>query len=101
MNKKLKSAILIFAIAAAIIGSAVIWYRFLSSQPGQPVAKKAASVDIGSRSLLTLLESLQGLEFDFEFIAGPLYRSFQDFTPDIVESAEKGRPNPFAPLESR
>jgi hypothetical protein len=99
MSQKLKSAILIFLIAAAIIGSAFIWYRFLASQPSQPVAKMAASSNVGSRSLLTLLESLEGLKFDFEFIAAPLYRSFQDFTPDIVEPAEKGRLNPFAPLE--
>ncbi|MEK7599222.1 MAG: hypothetical protein AAB474_02095 [Patescibacteria group bacterium] len=101
MSQKFKSAILTFLIAVAIIGSAFIWYRFLASEPSQPVAKMAASADVSNRSLLTLLESLEGLKFDFEFIAGPIYRSFQDFTPNIAEPAEKGRPNPFAPLEKQ
>lgn len=103
MNPNTRSTILILLIAAALIGSAVIWYRFFTATPPQAavVREETAAVEVGPRELLRLLESLQGLELDLAFLENKFYRSLEDFTPDISLPTAKGRPNPFAPLEKR
>ena len=100
----LRNTISIILIVAALIGSAVIWYRFFASKPAIPIsslASERAGVNIGSQSLLTLLESLEGLNFDLGLLDNPFYKSLEDFTPNILEPEIRGRPNPFAPLERR
>ena len=99
MPQDLRSTISIILIVAAILGSAFIWYRFFTSAPVAPVASVSASgIDIGSKSLLKLLESLEGLKFDLSILDDPLYKSLQDFTPNIILPESRGRANPFAPL---
>ena len=87
-------------IAAALLGSAFIWYRFFTSAPVAPVVSISgpAGIDVGSKSLLKLLESLGGLKFDLQILDDPLYKGLQDFTPSVVLPESKGRANPFAPF---
>ncbi|QQG46139.1 MAG: hypothetical protein HYY55_04240 [Candidatus Niyogibacteria bacterium] len=99
MSGNLRSTILIILIVAAILGSAVIWYRFFTSRPVEPVTGVSFNnMAVGSQSLLTLLESLEGLKFDLGILDNPLYKSLQDFTPNIQAPELRGRANPFAPL---
>ncbi|MEK7566816.1 MAG: hypothetical protein AAB527_01630 [Patescibacteria group bacterium] len=97
----MRSIISIVLIAAALFGSAFIWYRFFTSAPPVPVVGSVSAnnnMEVGSKSLLLFLESLEGLKFDLGVIDSPLYKSLQDFTPNILLPTTKGRANPFAPL---
>jgi len=99
MSGNLRSTISIVLILAAIVGSAVIWYKFFTTQPVSPVSRvSAGAVDVGPRALLTLLESLEGLKLDLGILEDPVYKSLQDFTPEILAPETKGRQNPFAPF---
>ena len=100
MSNNLRSTISIVLIAAALFGSAFIWYRFFTASPPAPVVGLASNgnAEVGSKSLLLLLESLESLKLDLGVLDAPLYKSLQDFTPNILLPETKGRTNPFAPL---
>lgn len=99
MKANLRSTISILLIALALIGSAVIWYRFFTSKPSEPVSRLAPeAAAVGPKALLALLETLEGLDLDLNFLNDPVYKSLQDFTPQILLPESKGRNNPFAPF---
>lgn len=99
MKANLRSTISILLIALALIGSAVIWYRFFTSRPTPSVSRlQPEAAAVGPKALLTLLESLEGLELDLNFLNDTVYKGLEDFTPEILLPESKGRNNPFAPF---
>ena len=99
MSGNLRSTISILLIVAALAGSAFIWYKFFTSKPVSPVTKVGAgAIEVGPKALLTLLESLEGLKLDLGILEDPVYKSLQDYTPEISAPETKGRQNSLAPF---
>ncbi len=101
MSANFRSILSTIIIIAVIAAAAIIWYRFSASKPVEPVSSASAlanNVKVGSQGLLPLLESLEGLSFNLSVLDNRLYKSLEDFTPDISAPEIIGRPNPFAPF---
>lgn len=99
MLAKLRSFFSIVLIAALLLGVTFFWFRYLASRPASPVTRVSEGAEVvGPQTLLSLLRSLEGLTLDVSFFDDPVFRSLQDFTPDIPIPAVKGKANPFAPL---
>lgn len=81
---------LIIIVAGA---AAFVWYRFLGTTPAEPVTHTNGQTS--SKALLSLLGTLEGLKFDVSFFEDRLYKSLQDFSPDIPVPQTKGSANPF------
>ena len=100
MSGNLRATISIVLIAAALFGSAFLWYRFFTATPPAPAVGTASAnnIGVGSQGLLLLLESLGSLKLDLGVLDNNIYKSLQDFTPNILLPETKGRANPFAPF---
>ena len=83
--------IIVVIVAGA---TAFLWYRYLGSRPAEPVTRTNGQA-AGSRELLTLLATLEGLKFDVSFFDDRLYKSLQDFSPEIAVPEAHGAVNPF------
>ena len=81
--------IMIIGVAAV----ALFLQRFLGSRREELVTR--TNWQAGSQELLRLLGSLEGLTFDTSFFEDRLYKSLQDFSPEIPAPQTRGSGNPF------
>ncbi|MBI2038924.1 MAG: hypothetical protein HYT22_01410 [Candidatus Niyogibacteria bacterium] len=95
-KRTLVLGIIIIGVGAA----ALFWQRFLRSRSVEPVVRTNGQA-AGSQELLTLLGSLEGLTFDTSFFDDRLYKSLQDFSPEIQVPQTRGSQNPFVAPSGR
>ena len=57
----------------------------------------AGQSGVGGEFLTTLL-NIRSIQLDGTLFTNPAFRSLQDFTTDLVDTVDAGRPNPFAPI---
>ena len=88
-----KQATIAIIIIAGAGAAAFFWYWYGGLNATEPVVR--SSSEAGSRELLDLLGSLEGLRFDVSFFDDPAYKSLQDFSPAIQEPESRGSENPF------
>ncbi len=95
-----KNLIVIGLIVVVAGGVAIGWSRFSGSSTSAPVTSSGGGGTADSGALLSTLGTLQGLKFDTSFFEDRLYKSLQDFTPDITVPKTQGLSNPFVAPEA-
>ena len=91
--------LLVIGMIVVVAGAAaLLWSRYFGSSPAAPVTHTTEQKS--SKELLLLLETLRGLKFDTSFFNDQLYKSLQDFTPDIPTPQVQGKISPFVTPES-
>ncbi|MEY4747222.1 MAG: hypothetical protein RLZZ416_271 [Candidatus Parcubacteria bacterium] len=102
MQSLLHNKILLIVIALLVAGGA--WYGLSSSSAPEPaLVTSAPSGGVTSKSeqeLVSTLLALRAVKLDGGIFGDPSFLSLKDFSTEIVQEPV-GRPNPFAPLETR
>jgi hypothetical protein len=89
---KMKVALCIIALVALGVAYDQL---FVEHAAAQDIAVPASTLNLDSLSLINKIESLK---LNKDFLEDPVFKSLQDFTVFIAPDKDPGRANPFAPI---
>lgn len=98
IKSEVKNIVIFVAILAGLFFS---WKFFFSeSDPATSVVGPTGSGgDVGG-DILPLLQDLKTIKLDAKVFDDPIYKSLKNYGVELPKE-DSGRPNPFAPVESR
>ncbi len=104
MSSTLKNIFIFVLIFAALAGGYYFFFANKVSTPDLSTISTSGSVvdsgmgaGVGGEFLTTLL-NIKNIQLDDSIFSSTAFKSLQDFTTELVDQGNAGRPNPFAPI---
>ena len=98
----IKSELKNIVIFVAILGGLFLAWKFFFSE-NEPATSVIGPVGAGGEvggDILPLLQDLKKIKLDAKVFDDPIYKSLKNYGVELPKE-DSGRPNPFAPVESR